>query len=478
MKRRWSYLFVLTACLTFGGCVGAPTSQPNNNLASPSPSATVSPSPAASGTSSTRTLTLPVLDAFFADESFAGTLKTRLQLTDEQVTKLKDLAHSETAKLDEENAGKEERESATARAAASEKIGALIGPEKTQQLAELVGELWNGPADEAADKSAPPTTANSREQAAGTPNTVPKDSRIVVNIPAFRMDVFDAGRLTKSYKIGIGYPEFPLPIGLRKASVIIFNPSWTPPDEPWVAKMKNVSAGQKVAAGSKLNPLGPIKIPIGGPSLIHGGKSPAKLGTFASHGCVGLTTPQIQDFAKMLAPLGGAELTDAELADYARNKTQTKQVKLERSIPVELRYETIVVEDGKLHIYRDVYDQETNTEENLRAVLEANGVRLEDLTEAERTQALDAIAQMSGKSGEGPGPKESPTANPSARSSSPAERRSNASRKMSAAAKNQKEIVIEIGALQGKGYPSPVAFDTGSGKTKAMLSTPPKREKP
>ncbi len=72
-------------------------------------------------------------------------------------------------------------------------------------------------------------------------------------------------------------------------------------------------------------------------------------------------------------------MTDAELADYARDKTQTKQLKLERPMPVELRYETIVVEDGKLHIYRDVYDQETNTEENLRAVLEANGVRLDEL---------------------------------------------------------------------------------------------------
>src|SRR6478672_2164712 len=111
MKRRWSYLFVLTACLMFGGCVAAPTPQPNNNLASPLPSATVSPSPAASAASTKQSLTLPVLDAFFADESFAGTLKTRLQLTDDQVTKLKDLAHSETAKLNEENAGQGERES-------------------------------------------------------------------------------------------------------------------------------------------------------------------------------------------------------------------------------------------------------------------------------------------------------------------------------------------------------------------------------
>src|ERR1051326_1147637 len=213
MKNRWSYLFVLTICVIVSGCVVQPTNQANKDTtASPLPSATVSPSPSNNQTSAAQSLTLPVLDAFFADESFAGTLKTRLQLTDEQVTKLKDLARAETAKLNEENAGTEERESSAARAAAKEKIGALIGSEKTEQLAKLVGELWNGAGDEVADKSAQSTTTNSRDQAGDTPNSVPKDSRIVVNIPAYRMDVFDAGRLIKSYKIGIGYPEFPLPI--------------------------------------------------------------------------------------------------------------------------------------------------------------------------------------------------------------------------------------------------------------------------
>jgi hypothetical protein len=229
-----------------------------------------------------------------------------------------------------------------------------------------------------------------------------------------------------------------------------------------------------------LNPLGPIKIPLGGPSLIHGGKSLAKLGTFASHGCVGLTTPQVQDFAKVLAQLGGVHLTDAELTDYARDKTVTKQIKLKEPVPVELRYETIVVEDGKLHIYRDVYDQDTNTEETLRAVLEANGVQLDDLTEGERTQVFDALAQMSGKTGaarpaavskESPSPVASPRSSPS-----PAERKSKAVKKP-AVGKNQKEVVIEIAALKRKGYPSPVAFDTGSGKTKAALPSRSKREK-
>jgi len=183
----------------------------------------------------------------------------------------------------------------------------------------------------------------------------------------------------------------------------------------------------------------------------------------------------------VLGQIGGAELTDADLTDYARDKTQTKQIKLDQPVPVELRYETIVVEDGKLHIYRDIYDQETNTEENLRAVLEANGVRLDDLTEGERTQVFDALAEMSGKSGAGSvrptalsKESQSPVASP--RSSSLVERKSNSGKKPTVV-KNQKEVVIEIAALKGKGYPSPVAFDTGSGKTRATLPSPPKQGK-
>ncbi len=236
--------------------------------------------------------------------------------------------------------------------------------------------------------------------------------------------------------------------------------------------MKNVSVGEKVEAGSKLNPLGPIKIPIGLPSLIHGGKSPAKLGTFASHGCVGLTTPQVQDFAKVLAQTSGTELSDALIQSHLKDKTQTKVVKLDHPVPVELRYETIVAEDGKLHIYKDVYDQDSNTEENLRAVLQANGISMQDLSEAERTQVLSALNAMSQH------PQSEPTVKEPIASSSPLSKSSSANKgekkpavaKTKPIAKNQKEVVIEIAALKGKGYPVAVNLDTGAGKPPALLA--------
>src|SRR5262245_50698634 len=224
---------------------------------------------------------------------------------------------------------------------------------------------------------------------------IPNDTRIVINAPSYRMDIFENGKLMKSYRIGIGYPEFPLPAGMRTANAIIFNPTWTPPDEPWVeSPSSKVNVGQTVEAGSKFNPLGLIKIPIGPPSLIHGGKSLAQLSSFASHGCVGLTDAQVIDLSKRLARLGGIEITDKQIARYKQNRAKTKNIALQQPITVELRYETIIVEDGKLYIYRDVYEHGTNTEANLRNVLNAYGLTLENLSESERSRVGVALDRM------------------------------------------------------------------------------------
>jgi hypothetical protein len=276
------------------------------------------------------------------------------------------------------------------------------------------------------------------------------------------MDVFQEGKLVKSYKIGIGYPEFPLPSGMRKADTIIFNPTWTPPDEPWVKG--KVEAGKTVAAGDKLNPLGPIKIPIGSPSLIHGGKQPAKLGGFASHGCVGMTNQQVQDFAVELGKLSGLQLTADDVKNYEKQKTETKNVKLTKSIPVELRYETIVVEDGKLKIFRDVYERGTNTEENLRAILQANDVSLDEMPQPEREKILAGLKQMAydatGNPVEAGGNEVGNSADANKANANNSKGNTNASKdgNVTRNVKGKKEISFDIAALKGKGYPAAIAM--------------------
>jgi lipoprotein-anchoring transpeptidase ErfK/SrfK len=483
--RQATFGFIIALAAVAAGCAIEPGGNPNTNApGSPSPSV----SPAASGSvSKAIPVTLPVLDALFSDEAFKAKLKSQVQLNDDQLAQLQKIAGDEVASLRDSNAEEQTAEQLAqaqqSRERAAAAIRGVIGEQKAEDLFALARDYWVK-GGETLDNGKPAATSSAPEDTLlPGPNAVPTDTRIVVNIPAFRMDVFQQGSLVKSYKIGIGYPDFPLPTGLRKAQTIIFNPTWTPPDEPWVAKMKNVSVGEKVAAGSKLNPLGPIKIPIGQPSLIHGGKSPAKLGTFASHGCVGLTTAQVQDFSKLLAQVSGTELTDGTIQSYFKNKTRTQSVKLHQVVPVELRYETIVIEDGKLHIYRDVYDQDSNTEANLRAVLEANGGRLEDLSEDERAQALEALNAMSahplktaGVSKTTAKSSDTPTA---ASSSSPAngtggtdkaQKKTETARAKKPIAKNQKEVVIELASLKGKGYPEAVNFDTGTGKPAATLA--------
>jgi len=303
------------------------------------------------------------------------------------------------------------------------------------------------------------------------PNAVPKDTRIVVNIPAFRLDVFHHGTLINSYRIGIGYPQFPLPTGLRKAQLIIFNPTWTPPDSPWVEAM-NATPGQAVAAGSEHNPLGPIKVPLGEATLIHGGKPLSKIGTFASHGCVGMTNAEVKDFAKVLVQASDTDLPDETMSAYLDKRTRTRIVNLNKLIPIELRYETIVVEDGVLHIYRDVYGQNTNTEDNLREVFKANGVDWNDLTEDERAQVLEALDAMSRRPKKQLAPKLAITTSSNAANTIAAANERKAEAERQKKLRSQKEILIESTVLIGKGYPAPVNLDAGTGTAVSPLMSP------
>ncbi|MDT7688903.1 MAG: L,D-transpeptidase ErfK/SrfK [Acidobacteriota bacterium] len=448
--------------LASSGCTtNAPTNTagPVAPTASASPAATASPiaspTPSATATAANLPVTLPVLDAMFADESFAGDLKSKLQLTDEQVTRLREISREETAKLSEQGAESGTTKDAMRRA--SEKIKSVVGDEKATAFNAFISERWSGGEGALAAK----------------PNAVPTDTRIVVNAPAYRMDVFEGGKLLKTYRVGIGYPEFPLPQGLRKADTIIFNPTWTPPDEPWVKG--KVKAGERVEAGSKLNPLGPIKIPIGQPSLIHGGKRPARLGNFASHGCVGLTDDMVRDFAVVLATASGTQLKPEDVLNYAKTPDKTQSVKLAAPVPVELRYETIVVEDGRLHIYRDVYDKGTNTEENLRRVLEAYGVKLEDLSEQERAQVLDALHLMARDAYGNPteDAAASPTTTPAAKGKEKDKKKSGS---VTYSVKGQKEATIDIAALSGKGYPAPVNLMGGPAPQQQSPAASPKKK--
>ena len=427
---------VISACQAPATNTSVQTQNANSNSA---PAAQSSPAVAENPQRAVNIpVTLPVLDAMFTDEAFAQDLKTNLQLTDEQVQKLKDASRDAVLKLGDEAMMDDARSTQSAVKDAEAKIREIVGAEKSQQVVAFVRERWGG---------------DIADLPSAQPSSVPTDTRVVVNAPAYRMDIFKDGTLVKSYKVGIGYPEFPLPTGLRKADTIIFNPTWTPPDEPWVKG--KVQPGKTVEAGSKLNPLGPIKIPIGLPSLIHGGKDPSRLGTFASHGCVGLTNDMIQDFAAQISSLAGNPVSPEEVKGYQKKKTETENYKLANPVPVELRYETIVVEDGKLKIFRDVYERGTNNEDNLRRVLEAFGVSLDNLAPQVRQQITEGLDSMAYDAKGQPVDTEDGEKNAEGKNTSSSVTRN---------VKGKTEVVFEMTELRGKGYPAPVNINNPTKK--------------
>ena len=124
-----------------------------------------------------------------------------------------------------------------------------------------------------------------------------------------------------------------------------------------------------------------------------------------------------------------------------------------------MRYETILVEDGKLHVYPDVYSRDTNRRENLTTVLSNFGLQLTDLSETERAQVDAAIAAFFVKEDAA----DAQPAKPLTAAEKAAQRKQTLARdKLAKQFKTAKVAVIEIAALAGKGYPAPQDLDTGA----------------
>jgi len=420
--------FGIFVCLVGAACIqqNAPQNAPVANAPAPAnTNANTNTSLASKPNPSAQTqVTLPLVDAVMQDDAFVNDVKSQLQLSDDQIQKLRDAARNDVLTLDE-NDTNEPRSTRAAISKAQTTVKKILGDEKGQQFLGFVDQRSAG--------TSPAEIA--------PPNSIPNDTRIVINAPAYRMDEFKDGQLVKSYKVGIGYPEWPLPTGLRKATEIIFSPTWTPPDSPWVKG--KFAPGKTVEAGDKDNPLGILKIPIGLPNLIHGGKQPGKLGNFASHGCVGLTNELVRKFAVEIAAMGGTELTPEQEHQYEQQKTHTQELKLSNAVPVELRYETIVVQNGKLIIYRDVYEKGTNTEENLRRVLDAAGAPFDSFSADDQKKMLNAVQSMALDA----------HGNPVDENDNKG--KSNSSH-ITTTVKGKKDITLEFPQLAGKGYPDPV----------------------
>lgn len=216
-------------------------------------------------------------------------------------------------------------------------------------------------------------TSASREGASAAAQEAEHKLRIAVNLPAFNLTVYEDGRVLRTYSIAIGRERFPTPAGAREATAIIWNPDWIPPDRSWVGKMRGIRPGVLVKAGDARNPLGKIKITLGGGDLIHEAAGASDLGRLVSHGCIRMRRDDLYDLTNAIMTARGWPISPRSIT-RAQNSTRTLSVKLYPPIPVVITYETIVIENNVLHIYPDMYHLGMNSVQNLRDKLLQAGV--------------------------------------------------------------------------------------------------------
>src|SRR5882672_8283935 len=213
------------------------------------------------------------------------------------------------------------------------------------------------------------------------------DIRLTLNVPSFRLTLWQNGKEVKSWFVGVGMKEHPLYIGDRKATEIIWNPDWIPPPSDWVKEIKSVSPGEVIKASDPRNPLGKMKIPLGDSYLIHQAAKTTDLGNLVSHGCVRMLRPELYDLAEKIIAARNAPVSAKRIAAAKRN-SRTLVVHLDEPVPVDINYDTLVVEEGVLHVYPDVYDRGTNRPAKLRAELQTYNVDLANLSDATIKQML------------------------------------------------------------------------------------------
>ncbi|MCA1632967.1 MAG: L,D-transpeptidase [Acidobacteria bacterium] len=213
------------------------------------------------------------------------------------------------------------------------------------------------------------------EFAAGEP-----DIRLTLNVPSFRLTMWQNGKEVKSYWVGVGRKEFPIYIGDREATQVIWNPSWIPPSSDWVRESKGIKPGEIIKASDPRNPLGKVKIPLGDAYLIHQAAKSTDPGNLVSHGCVRVLRADLYDLAERIVAARSVPLSRKKI-EAAKRGSRQLVAELEEPMPVDINYDTLVVEGGVLHIYPDVYNRGTNTAARLRAELEASGAQASALDE-------------------------------------------------------------------------------------------------
>src|SRR5256714_8111907 len=218
------------------------------------------------------------------------------------------------------------------------------------------------------------------------------DIKLTLNVPSFRLTLWQNGKEVKSYSVGVGMKDYPIYSGEREAREIIWNPPWIPPASDWVGTHKGVRPGQVIKAGDPRNPIGKLKIPLGDAYLIHQAARATDLGNLVSHGCVRMLRSDLFDLAEKIVAARALPVTRKQI-ERAKAGTRPLVARLDEPLRFDINYDTLVVESRVLYIYPDVYDRGTNTVARLRDEVKTSGVDDSAVDDATLEKLLAAVTR-------------------------------------------------------------------------------------
>lgn len=124
---------------------------------------------------------------------------------------------------------------------------------------------------------------------AGSYTIAALSSRIYVNLAEFSLVLVDWKGEERTYPIAHGTPDHPTPTGSFVVADLAQDPTWIPPDSPWAREAQVTPPGPG-------NPLGTRWIGLDhGLVGIHGTPAEWTIGSRASHGCLRMTVPDVED---------------------------------------------------------------------------------------------------------------------------------------------------------------------------------------
>jgi lipoprotein-anchoring transpeptidase ErfK/SrfK len=114
---------------------------------------------------------------------------------------------------------------------------------------------------------------------------------IIVNRSAFRLTLYKHLKPAKTYRIAVGRAGLETPAGLYHIQDKDSNPAWHVPQSDWAGDL----AGKVIPAGDPENPIKARWMGIYNGAGIHGTDAINSLGTAASHGCIRMAIPDVEE---------------------------------------------------------------------------------------------------------------------------------------------------------------------------------------